>query len=98
MSYEEEFDKIIRQKAGETDYPFDENNWVKTSQMIDAERSAARKLFWKKFYLPAAVVGGFAVTALLTYGIVSSQGKEQVAQKTVAVINKATGPENKEMP
>jgi hypothetical protein len=89
MSYEEEFDKIIRQKAGEADYPFNEDNWVKTSQMIDAERGAARKLFWKKFYVPAAIVGGIAVTALVTYGIVSSGANEKIAQNSVTINDKA---------
>ncbi len=39
MSFEDQFDKIIRQKAAESDFPFDANNWEKASRMIDADRA-----------------------------------------------------------
>lgn len=39
MSFEEEFDKIIRQKAQDHNIPFDQNNWEKAQQMIDASRA-----------------------------------------------------------
>ena len=39
MSYEEEFDKIISQKTETGNYPFDEANWEKARQMIDAGRA-----------------------------------------------------------
>lgn len=38
MSFEEEFDKIIRQKTDEADFPFDEKNWEKAAGMLDAGR------------------------------------------------------------
>lgn len=38
MSFEEEFDRIVRQKTDEADFPFDEKNWEKAARMLDAGR------------------------------------------------------------
>lgn len=43
MSFEEEFDRIIRKKAGESSYAFDESNWEKARAMVDADRKGDRK-------------------------------------------------------
>jgi hypothetical protein len=56
MSFEEEFDRKIREKADELKYPFDERNWEKASRMLDAERKSSRKGL-VAFYLPIAFVG-----------------------------------------
>jgi hypothetical protein len=66
MSYEEEFDKIVRQKAGQADYPFDENNWMKTRQILDEQRAVSQKAFLKNWIMPvAAVIAVGAVGVLL---------------------------------
>ncbi len=67
MSFEEEFDKIIRRKAEEEKYPFEESNWERTSMLLDAERKAERMLNLKKFYLPALMVLGIGISGILTY-------------------------------
>jgi hypothetical protein len=78
MSYEEEFDKIIRQKASEAEYPFEESHWAATSRMIDADRAAARKLFWHKLMVPAAVAVGIGGT-ILTLFLYSGENKTHLA-------------------
>jgi hypothetical protein len=68
MSYEEEFDRIIRKKAEEVDYSFDEGNWEKAARMLDSERGKtppARVVrnYWTSVVLSAAGVAG--IVALL---------------------------------
>ncbi len=61
MSYEEEFDKIIRNKADELDFPFDEGNWEKASRMLDADRvktpvGAGARSYWTSVVVSIAGV------------------------------------------
>lgn len=62
MSFEEEFDKIIKQKAEHAEYPFDKNDWEKAAAMLDAQRGAPALPFWKKFAVPAII--GIAVVSI----------------------------------
>lgn len=62
MNFEDNFDKIIRQKAEEAEFPYEESNWEKLAT-LRGDHSAARvvKTSWKNFLLPAAallIVGG----------------------------------------
>lgn len=41
MNLNDKFDKTIKQKISEAEFPFDEANWEKASSMIDAERGAS---------------------------------------------------------
>lgn len=41
MNLDEKFDKTIKQKISEAEFPFDESNWEKASRMIDAERGVS---------------------------------------------------------
>ena len=36
MNLDDKFDKTIKQKISEAEFPFDESNWEKASRMIDA--------------------------------------------------------------
>jgi hypothetical protein len=63
MNPEEKFDKIFKKKVGESEFPFDENNWVRASRLIDAERKAAGAgkygrvfLLFGTFFLATATV------------------------------------------
>ena len=60
MSFEEDFDGIIRRKAEETNVPFNEADWLKASAMLDAQRKPA-SLSWM-YYAAAAL--------LITAGII----------------------------
>jgi len=83
MSFEDEFDDIIREKSDELNYPFDEKNWDKASALIDAERTAAvPRGLKKKLYLPALAV--LLVASAVTVGIVYKPTATP-AEKTVAV-------------
>lgn len=62
MNFEDDFDKIIRQKAEEAEFPYEESNWDKLAT-LRGDQPAARvvKTSWKNFLLPAAallIVGG----------------------------------------
>lgn len=69
MSFEEEFDDIIRQKSDELHFPFDEKNWDKASGMINAQRQAAAPNNYRKLVLPALALlfVGSAVIIGLNY-------------------------------
>ena len=82
MSFEEEFDSIIRRKAEEEKYPFDENNWDKASSFLDADRKAARALKLKKFYLPAVLAVVIGSAGFITFGYFNT---EKSGDKNVAV-------------
>jgi len=56
MSFEEEFDKIIRQKTNDADFPFDEKNWEKMSAVLDAGQTSTTFSTKNKFYAAALLV------------------------------------------
>jgi hypothetical protein len=85
MSFEEEFDKIIRRKAEEEKYPFDEGNWEKTSRLLDAERKTTRALNLKKLYLPAALLIILGSAGLITFNYFAGNTDEHI----VSVVAKA---------
>lgn len=64
MSFEEEFDRIIRQKAEQADFPFDGKNWDKAAAMLDGQKAVTGLPVWKKVIVPA-VIGIVAITALV---------------------------------
>ena len=65
MSFEEEFDKIVRQKAEEANYPFDQANWEKASSMLDAGRKAAAVPARSSYLLPVSILVGIAGAGIL---------------------------------
>ncbi len=91
MSFEEEFDGIIRRKAEETSVPFNEADWQKASAMLDAQRKPVA-LSW--VYFAAAAM-------LISAGIFWFYTGESTATTTVAsksnVTNVATAtPDNED--
>jgi hypothetical protein len=66
MSYEEEFDRIIRRKAEEAEYPFDERDWEKANGMLDREQSRRTAIRLKRIIVPSAIAVtiGVAVMAI----------------------------------
>jgi len=76
MSFEEEFDNIIRRKAEEEHYPFDQNNWDKASGLLDAERKAASLLKLKRFYLPAVLLVILGSAGFVTYSVLDAKQPE----------------------
>lgn len=65
MSFEEEFDRIIRQKMEGNKVPFNEGDWQKASNLIEKDRLSSSTLTSsKRFYKIAAV--SFVITALTT--------------------------------
>lgn len=67
MSFEEEFDKIIRQKAEEAKYSFDEASWHKVSGMLEAERKVAGAFRYKNILLSLGGLVVLGVAGYLTY-------------------------------
>jgi hypothetical protein len=82
MSFEEEFDKNMRQKVEDGKYPFDENNWIRVSRMLDVERKAERMALIRKFYIPAALVLLLGLSGFFVYNNLT--GEPQAAGKIVA--------------
>lgn len=63
MNLEEEFDGIIRKKANEINFPFDEKNWEKASAMLDADRKAL--VVANRTYYVASITGILFIVALV---------------------------------
>jgi hypothetical protein len=95
MSYEEEFDRIIRQKAEDAEFPFDEKNWEKAGRLLDRESAFRNAQRLRNIYVPAAI-GVTLVTAVffsLSYlhsrpGLLSAADPEKTQQITSAQIEK----------
>ena len=68
MSYEEEFDKIIRQKAEGAEFPFDEKGWLQAGKMLDAQRAAGRRALLGKWAAPVIITAVIGTSALLFIG------------------------------
>jgi len=68
MSFEEEFDSIIRRKAEQESYPFEESNWDKINSLLNAERKATRALKINKLLMPAALVIVIGSIGVFTFG------------------------------
>jgi len=69
MSFEEEFDGIIRRKAEEAHVPFNEADWLKASAMLDAGRKPAA---WSWYYYAAAAL---VVTIGITWLYISTSNQ-----------------------
>lgn len=66
MNQEQKFDKIIRKKVDEAEFPFDENNWNKLSMQLDAERKIASG-GWGKFLFLGLLFLGITSASIALY-------------------------------
>lgn len=64
MSYEEEFDSIMRAKSEEMEYSFEEAHWQKASQLITRHRTGGREVIRSLAWSAAVVVAGGVATLL----------------------------------
>lgn len=76
MSYEEEFDRLMRDKAGEMQYAFEEAHWQKASELISRSRGGAIR--FKALVIGGAVVVGLGISVLI-YTNALPEEKTQVA-------------------
>jgi hypothetical protein len=67
MSHEEEFDRIIRQKAEGQEYPFDEANWDRARAMLDRQRNALMNPAVRNFLLPVTLLLILSLSGLGVY-------------------------------
>jgi hypothetical protein len=68
MSFEEEFDGIIRRKAEDADYPFNEKDWEKMKGVLDATRApkgGIQSNFLRKTLAALSMAAGIAVVVLM---------------------------------
>lgn len=89
MSFEEEFDSIIKRKAEAENYAFDESNWEKASRVLDAEKNVLRAAKMKKFYFASAFVIITGAAGLLTFNYLkpASDNSGQVAQAVESAVS-----------
>jgi hypothetical protein len=69
MNQEQKFDRIIKKKVDEAEFPFDEQNWNKLSMQLDAERSVATKRGWGKFLYLGLLFLGITSVSIALYKI-----------------------------
>lgn len=80
MNPEQKFDKIIRKKVDEAEFPFDEQNWNKLSAQLDAERRLATSRGWGKFLFLGLLFLGITSAGIAVYKIQGPSGiKGQLA-------------------
>jgi hypothetical protein len=91
MSLEQNFDKIIKQKISEAEFPFDESNWQKAGKMIDAERGAAiGAKSGKMFLLIGTLFLGVAAGTFFFLTMKSDKVDMTVISQNTNSINKIT--------
>jgi hypothetical protein len=76
----DKFEKLVKEKYGEQEFPFDEANWEKASKMIDASRQGKNR---------GGIILWSALTLLLTTGSIAgyfiyNSGSEAIQKSTVA--------------
>lgn len=80
MNQEQKFDKIIRKKVNEAEFPFDENNWNKLSMQLDSERRVAAG--WGKFLFLGLLFLGITSASIALYKTQGPLGlKDKLANK-----------------
>jgi hypothetical protein len=88
MNQEQKFDKIIRKKVDEAQFPFDEQNWNKLSMQLDAERKISSKRGWGKFLFLGLLFLGITSVGIALYKTQSPLGvKEKLANKMEYIDN-----------
>lgn len=76
MNQEQKFDKIIKKKVDEAEFPFDEQNWNKFSAQLDAERNLATKRGWGKFLFLGLLFLGITSASIALYKIQGPFGQK----------------------
>ncbi|MBL7922412.1 MAG: hypothetical protein JNJ40_19000 [Bacteroidia bacterium] len=85
MNPEQKFDKIIRKKVDEAEFPFDEQNWNKLSEQLDAERRLAAGRGWGKFLFLGLLFLGITSASIALYKIQGPLGiKGELANNSSA--------------
>jgi len=84
MSFEEEFDNIIRQKTEGADFPFDEGNWEKMSRKLDEQKRGAGMMFNKKLFLAAAAILLLSLSGILFYNYFDNNDKKEITVNSTA--------------
>lgn len=91
MNPEQKFDKIIRKKVDEAEFPFDEQNWNKLSEQLDAERRLAASRGWGKFLFLGLLFLGITSASIALYKIQGPLGiKDELANNSSADNNSSS--------
>ena len=80
MSTNEEFDDLIRSKFGEQDFPFDEFNWDKAEELIDAKRKKEKRRRFFIIWFFGVLTGVGIILPVLYF----SSSNEKSGQKKVS--------------
>ena len=76
MNQEQKFDKIIKKKVDEAEFPFDEQNWNKFSAQLDLERSLSNNRGWGKFLYLGLLFLGITSVSIALYKIQGPFGQK----------------------
>lgn len=77
MSFEEEFDGIIRRKAEEENYPFDQGNWEKASGLLDADKKALRAEKLRRILLPGTLLLLLGTAGFVVFNYVTNEDSDK---------------------
>lgn len=87
------FDESVKHKMDGMNFQFNNANWEKMSQMIDASRPA-KKPFGKLPLISSIVVGSALIIGSAWYMITNSSDTKEIAQNTQAVVVEANSNTN----
>jgi len=88
MSFEEQFDKILNNKLNESDFPFDENNWEKAKNLIEANRVVPTNKSKNLLFFGLAFIG------ILSLGVFAYFQLNNTASNVVVVTNNTYNDKN----
>ncbi|MDO9001503.1 MAG: hypothetical protein Q7W45_17180 [Bacteroidota bacterium] len=88
MNPEQKFDKIIKKKVDEAEFPFDEKNWNKLSMQLDSERRVAAAGGWGKYLYLGLLFLGITSASIALYKIENPFGiKNELVENASEIDN-----------
>lgn len=95
MNLEDEFDKIIRQKAEQAEFPYDERNWEKFAMLRqDQQPLVPVQQVWQKALLPAAaILAGCGLFLTWYFYPVEATTPVYTSPQTLAIVETTSGPD-----
>ena len=86
MNQEENFDDLIRQKFGENEFVFNDENWEKAEKKIDAVRRLSKIYLWTSIFIVGLIIG--VGLTLLFIGNKNGENTKNVSELTLQKNNK----------
>src|SRR5665213_964075 len=91
MNNLENWEKTISSKFSEHQFPFDEGNWDKAEQMIEAKETKRKRIKWISIYSLGIVTGALIMFATMKLFLASPVQTNQLTENSKTKISKELG-------